>query len=324
MQKLALALCLTFSFQAVVAMNAFKVLEESAKGALQIDRYQRAITEFKKRTELEREALLQQLLQLEFETAKLRMVAFKEMHEPLVFAARQRAELEQFDYDAQLRALDDSFLREDIQQSNSQLRTCAETLELCRRNLREGLEEIAALRLDIPSGMYLYWVMGKHMAGETIDWAAEHKLRCAAIVGTAGTTIYVVTRLVRGKPVVPWGLLQSVGNMLSSNALTDRSLVIIEGIQDGISELLGQPASASEAGAGSLISQGAEGLQEMAQGVTSYTEAELRAMYDVVHSTVRYYLKEKKHDLDWCVRHGYLTEVVKAYMIAKGLMKKHW
>ncbi len=56
------------------------------------------------------------------------------------------------------------------------------------------------------------------------------------------------------------------------------------------------------------------------------TYEDMRAQYDAVHSTIRHYLTHwgGNRSLNWCVRHGYLTEALKKWIISNGKLKKHW
>jgi hypothetical protein len=42
------------------------------------------------------------------------------------------------------------------------------------------------------------------------------------------------------------------------------------------------------------------------------------------HDKVRFELKEHGRSLNWCVRHGHITEELKNWIIANGKLKKHW
>lgn len=50
----------------------------------------------------------------------------------------------------------------------------------------------------------------------------------------------------------------------------------------------------------------------------------LREQYDALHQLIRYYIKDRGHSLEWCLRHGKITLELFNYIIQEGLMKKHW
>lgn len=57
--------------------------------------------------------------------------------------------------------------------------------------------------------------------------------------------------------------------------------------------------------------------------VTSTTE-QLKNAYWAAHDTVRYQLKEMGRSLNWCVRHKYITQELKDWIVSNGKLKKYW
>lgn len=221
MHKSLLLFFSLFSVDAILAMNPFLLIEEGMKARIQCDSCLQAITKYGKlRSQQSRESF-HQFLNGEFVTLALKLQAFKTNNSDLLFRATKRDELNRYDYDSEINMLAIRMLADEIRDENARLLAAMARVVEGQNQEVEALQDLAAIKEDIPRSLNYYWLLSKHQAQETVDWAAENKKATIAILTASASGLYIATRLVQRKPVLPWGLWNAVKSMFAHSILSD-------------------------------------------------------------------------------------------------------